>query len=890
MNRERGPNHRCLQCEKDFPTPSKLQLHSLIHTGKKLFACDLCPGRFIQQVHLRHHRSRVHGKIAAGVNSTDMDNTSLLQLEASPGWDGEQHKQKLFAVKKEEEMEIDPEKQVESMPHELGDYSAKKPDFDHSEATAVLRALSLNFGIFGDFLVVMNGKADVIISGEPYLALQLWFNMVSGKLISRVWSQTVACSWVVNITQFEEVCRNYFQCRPCVGYILGDKEQQTEEFIISQTPVPRKIYRGCKKVLDKNIPENRHCCQQCLRLETPIQQMQDSSKSMDIKADMAKSVENQKGKGNAMYLANQALYLQEIANKYPHVIESGRPFKVQIRTEDSKGLFQDKVLLVDPTKTLQQGGMVETVKEEDSTGFTIGNQKMDMEQRMNVNERAFHGKKEFQCKQCGKGFQTPSRLKCHHHQCNLGEKLALNGSSPTQAQHISTLRTHCVEFSHNSPNKDSQKEKKFACESEGCHFVTNNKWNIKKHCASLGHYSSVCLNAENQHASDKVQQSQKKFACDSEGCHYVTNRKFNLKKHCASLSHYSSIFLDAENLEKLPEKPDVKSVKKFGDTNRKTLIRKKCDVCGKMIPCGMFGKHMLEYHGEKREYYKQCHICSQAFSTNSIRRHYLKYHNYGNFKCMKCGFAGNFPNELADHIAKCHSDDQLVRCPACKKDQTIADIDSHYKICINEKLRRARKKHKMCETCGKMIKLDYYYRHTKIHLRQQILNGKANIDAKDLFYNCDKCEKRFGEKKQLKEHVRYVHDKLVLQCELCPMTFNTISNLYSHKKEAHEETRYECQVCHMKFAYQSKLSRHELIHSEAQFECKFCKKILKTQETLEHHERYHTGEKPFKCVHCTNSYVSRKALRQHLAGAHSIIGVRGGKAGWKKTAKLQEQF
>ena len=82
----------------------------------------------------------------------------------------------------------------------------------------------------------------------------------------------------------------------------------------------------------------------------------------------------------------------------------------------------------------------------------------------------------------------------------------------------------------------------------------------------------------------------------------------------------------------------------------------------------------------------------------------------------------------------------------------------------------------------------------------------------------------------------------------------------------------------MRFISQSHKKVHEAVHQEAKFKCSFCKNALKTQEALECHERYHTEEKPFKCVHCGNAYVSAKALRQHMAGAHKIVGLNGGKA------------
>ena len=82
---------------------------------------------------------------------------------------------------------------------------------------------------------------------------------------------------------------------------------------------------------------------------------------------------------------------------------------------------------------------METLKEEDSIGSTKENPKMDLEQRVNVNDDVFHGK----------------------------------------------MRTHCVEFPGQSSDEDKQSQTKLACDSEGCNYVTNRKYNMKKHCSSF---------------------------------------------------------------------------------------------------------------------------------------------------------------------------------------------------------------------------------------------------------------------------------------------------------------------------------------------------------------------------------------------------------------------
>ena len=58
--------HECSHCGKRFPTPSKLQRHSLSHTGEKPFSCNVCMKKFSQMAHLRNHLRHAH-KIEDGV-------------------------------------------------------------------------------------------------------------------------------------------------------------------------------------------------------------------------------------------------------------------------------------------------------------------------------------------------------------------------------------------------------------------------------------------------------------------------------------------------------------------------------------------------------------------------------------------------------------------------------------------------------------------------------------------------------------------------------------------------------------------------------------------------------------------------------------------------------
>ena len=142
----------------------------------------------------------------------------------------------------------------------------KECEFKWNEVLSALSNLSLKWVTIGDYVVVMNSEIDATIGGEPYLALQLWFNIKSGKIISRVWDQTVVFGKAVSVSQFSEACITHFTGRPCVGYPAFIDEYGGQDFVISQTPRPRKISRTCQKVLNPGTDPAVKSCPECLKL------------------------------------------------------------------------------------------------------------------------------------------------------------------------------------------------------------------------------------------------------------------------------------------------------------------------------------------------------------------------------------------------------------------------------------------------------------------------------------------------------------------------------------------------------------------------------------------------------------------------------------------------
>ena len=59
------------------------------------------------------------------------------------------------------------------------------------------------------------------------------------------------------------------------------------------------------------------------------------------------------------------------------------------------------------------------------------------------------------------------------------------------------------------------------------------------------------------------------------------------------------------------------------------------------------------------------------------------------------------------------------------------------------------------------------------------------------------CDAKYSEKRNLAEHIMFVHEGKKLQCEFCEKSYNSSRNLLSHFQSVHEGRRYECNVCNV---------------------------------------------------------------------------------------------
>ena len=198
-----------------------------------------------------------------------------------------------------------------------------------------------------------------------------------------------------------------------------------------------------------------------------------------------------------------------------------------------------------------------------------------------------------------------------------------------------------------------------------------------------------------------------------------------------------------------------------------------------------------------------------------------------------------------------------------------------------------------CSHCGKKFA-------NKKSCREHEVTVHEDLSNVEFYFKCDFCPKMFSNKSIRDNHLTSHTGERKYQCQFCPQRFKTAGNLTAHLASCHEteetgvEKKFKCQYCPKTFRFPAQISQHERSHTkEKPFTCKICnkgftvkcnlKQHMETHKSLsdrsykcelcDHratslpllklHRNVHTGERPFVCDLCGESYKRPSNLRRH---------------------------
>ena len=273
---------------------------------------------------------------------------------------------------------------------------------------------------------------------------------------------------------------------------------------------------------------------------------------------------------------------------------------------------------------------------------------------------------------------------------------------------------------------------------------------------------------------------------------------------------------------------------------------------------------------------KSCSECGLKFATLDLLKAHCNSHNHGfNFNCDFC--QGRFSDryEKMIHVRKEHTKmnnytgpKYQYKCPLCdesfipdkyalwehlrsfhKEESVDCQEESCYYTCVgpqllllhnmskHKKTEKGIQKSLSCDMCGREIKLAHAISHYRKDHYLELDNGQR--------IPCRHCKEIFKTQKARAVHTNEVHLKISFDCDKCGKSF----------KRSIDQLRQHIQKVHMKDSQKK--------------QCHICQEWCPNAEDLSAHiRRNHTGERPFNCVFCEETFFSSRDSVHHRRFKH----------------------
>lgn len=166
------------------------------------------------------------------------------------------------------------------------------------------------------------------------------------------------------------------------------------------------------------------------------------------------------------------------------------------------------------------------------------------------------------------------------------------------------------------------------------------------------------------------------------------------------------------------------------------------------------------------------------------------------------------------------------------------------------------------------------------------LPTEENPNIEESPYQCDKCNKSFNSRKNIKRHMKVHSDDIQYsrnhKCQVCNRTYKRSDHLARHMISHSENPKpFSCEICISRFSNRSHLNRHIRLHRKTnsidpRFHCDQCGVEFPKRSKLRSHMKQHgafVDEPKHDCLYpyCSKSFKSKEKLDSHVLNTHDIV-------------------
>ncbi|KAJ8665016.1 hypothetical protein QAD02_006678 [Eretmocerus hayati] len=322
---------------------------------------------------------------------------------------------------------------------------------------------------------------------------------------------------------------------------------------------------------------------------------------------------------------------------------------------------------------------------------------------------------------------------------------------------------------------------------------------------------------------------------------------------------------------------DVHNAQRKASSDR---VKSKCDICGmKFSQKRQILKHIVQHLNGKQ--FCSCDICNKVFKRKSDLADHLKrcmnhsIHQSNKpsaFFCDICGANFATKSKLRFHIKE-HMEMNPFRCKVCNKGfMPYMALEQHIMIAHTNRKPSGIGEKVVCSTGNIKIEATndlHEINSTKISQTSSLKGHlKCHSDVR-LSFTCDRCDKRYDSKSQLRNHIMMMHRSSGFTCKICGKILGSKKNLRNHIKTHERKKLYSCRNCDKKFLYASHLQFHAKTHQDQrEFSCDICDKRLRLKKSLVAHALVHTDRGSYVCKICNLKFKNKSRLKEHIRELH----------------------
>lgn len=149
------------------------------------------------------------------------------------------------------------------------------------------------------------------------------------------------------------------------------------------------------------------------------------------------------------------------------------------------------------------------------------------------------------------------------------------------------------------------------------------------------------------------------------------------------------------------------------------------------------------------------------------------------------------------------------------------------------------------------------------------INGEADVINLPQKYKCKFCEYITTDKRDFPKHSRACMGERPFKCEKCLRSFAKEIYLKFHMKTHATEFPFHCSSCRQGFQLNGAKETHEMYCNVKRYECYLCKHNTYLKHNLFNHMLSHTGDRPFRCCHCSMAFTRNGNLNRHVNRFHN---------------------